>query len=106
MNETDLTKLRELTLLLDLAYLHHFRGDSRNYKSAEASIRLEFGNFWYRKDHPPGQAAAPLIETVLVYSSVWSAARLNYFDTLDEALTTIRGWYEHARANSAPDALT
>lgn len=45
MNSNNLAKLQELTLLLDLAYLHHFRGGEYRYKSVEGTIRLEFGNF-------------------------------------------------------------
>ncbi|HEU5223048.1 MAG TPA: hypothetical protein VFU07_05130 [Candidatus Lumbricidophila sp.] len=97
MDEKDLTKLRELSLLLDLAYMHHFEGESANYKSAEATIRLEFGNFWWRKDHQSTPPNAPQIEAVVIYSSVFSAARVCHFDSLDDALVVVQGWYEQAR---------
>lgn len=100
MNENDLARLRELTLLLDLAYEHHFRSDpeaGKHYKSAEGTIRLEFGNLWYRKNHPQVPPAPPEIEAVVVYSSVFSAARVSYFDSLDDAVTVVSGWYEDAR---------
>lgn len=103
MDEDEIAKLRELTLLLDLAYLHHFKGagEGAKYKSAEATLRLEFGNFWYRKKNPTEQRAGPEIENVVLYSSVFSATRVSYFDTLEEALGVVRGWYDDAKANSA-----
>jgi len=100
MGPTDINKLRELTLLLDLAYLHHFKDSNRasaNYKSAEATVRLEFGNFWFRKKNPTDQSFGPAIEQVVVYSSVFSAARVNYFDTLDDAVCAANDWYEGAK---------
>src|SRR6218665_3193030 len=140
MNEADLIKLRELTLLLDLAYLHHFEGGNRNAKSAEGTIRLEFGNFWYRKENPPAPPSpphleggnrnakpaegtirlefgnfwyrkenppvppsGPEIEAVVIYSSVFSAARVNYFDSLNHAVGTVQSWYEMAKEHRASE---
>lgn len=97
MNENDLVKLRELTLLLDLAYLNYFEGGATNYKSAEASIRLEFGNLWYRKANPQNPPAAPRIEAVVIYSSVFSANRVNYYDSLDDAIVAVQTWYDYAK---------
>lgn len=100
MEPNDIDKLRELTLLLDLAYLHHFKDSTRTgaiYKSAEATVRLEFGNFWYRKKNPTEHPFGPMIESVVVYSSVFSAARVSYFDSLDEAVSVVQGWYEGAK---------
>jgi hypothetical protein len=98
MNKQDVAKLQELTLLLDLAYIHHFKEGEAKYKSAEATVRLEFGNFWYRKANPTSSPEAPQIESVVIYSSVFSANRVNYFDSLDEALSVVQTWYENARA--------
>jgi len=103
MDEDEIANLRELTLLLDLAYLHHFKGAGgrAKYRSAEATVRLEFGNFWYRKKNPTEQPAGPEIESVVVYSSVFSAATVSYFDTLEEALGVVHGWYDDAKAANA-----
>lgn len=102
MHPDDINKLRELSLLLDLAYLHYFEGDVKKAKSAEGTIRLEFGNFWYRKNNPAIPPAAPEIESVVIYSSIFSAARVTYFDDLDEAIQTVREWYEYQKeANEA-----
>lgn len=100
MKEPDLQRLREASLLLDLAIMNHLEatGETQNLKSAEGTIRLEFGNFWYRKDHPATPPNAPEIESVVVYSSIFSASRVVYFDTLNDAMETIRGWYEYAKA--------
>lgn len=99
MKESDLQLLRELSLVIDLAYLHWFEatGETRNLKSAEGTIRLEYGNFWYRKNNPSTPPQAPNIESVVVYSSVFSANRVCYFDTLYDALEAARGWYETAK---------
>jgi hypothetical protein len=94
---TDLAKLQELTLLLDLAYLHHSRGKKVKYASAEGTIRLEYGNFLYRKENPTAPPQGPEIENVVIYSSIFSAARLNHFDSLDDAIATVQSWYELAK---------
>jgi hypothetical protein len=94
---TDVKKLQELTLLLDLAYLHHSRGKNVKYASAEGTIRLEYGSFRYRKENPTAPPLGPELESVVVYSSVFSAARLNYFDSLDDAIATVQSWYELAK---------
>lgn len=100
MKESDLQLLRELSLVIDLAYLHWFEatGETRNLKSAEGTVRLEFGNLWYRKNNPSQPPNAPNIESVVVYSSVFSANRVCYFDSLYDALEAARGWYEMAKA--------
>ncbi|WP_430867435.1 hypothetical protein [Demequina aurantiaca] len=100
MEPSDIAKLRELALLLDLAYLHHFMDSTRTgagYKSAEATVRLEFGNFWYRKKNPTERTFGPAIEQVVVYSSVFSAARVSYFDSIDDAVCAAQDWYEGAK---------
>lgn len=97
MNPNDLNKLHELTLLLDLAYLHHFEGDAAGYKSAEGSIRLDFGNLWFRRNHQAAAGDAPIIESVVLFSSVFSANRILSLDSLDDALTVVQGWYDQAR---------
>ena len=99
MTPEDITRLRELCLLLDLAYEHWFNatGESRGLKSAEGTVRLEFGNVWYRQNNPNQPPAGPQIESVVVYSSVFSAARVSYFDTLDDAINVVQGWYQIAK---------
>ena len=97
MNRTTLAKLQELTLLLDLAYIHHFLGQGERYRPSEGTIQLAFGNFWYRRENPTEPPQTPQIESVVIYSSVFSAARVNYFDSLEEAIEVVQTWYEQAR---------
>jgi hypothetical protein len=99
MKEKDLQLLREVSLLIDLAYLHWYEatGEARNLKSAEGTIRLEFGNFWYRKNNPATPPDAPAIENVVVYSSVFSARRIVYADPREDLRQIAQGWYEQAK---------
>lgn len=102
MLPSDLTLLHELTLTLDLAYLyyceHTHDGSKRAaLKSAEASIRLAFGNFWYRQVSPSEEPGPPIIEEVVIYSSIFSAGKVCHFDSLDTAIATAKHWLEYAR---------
>mgnify|MGYP006337489807 CR=1 FL=1 len=101
MSPSDIILLRELSVLLDLAYLHHTGGGRSDLKSAEGAIRLEFGNLWFRAENPNEPPGGPVIESVVIYSSVFTAARVSYFDTLEDAIETVNRWYEDARAKSA-----
>lgn len=99
----DLTMLRELTLLLDLAYQHHYASDpsaAHHYKSAEGTLRLEFGSLFWRQDRVARVGSIPEIESVVIYSSVFSAARVSHFDTLDDAIGVVGAWYAEAKAAS------
>ncbi|PFG20728.1 hypothetical protein [Serinibacter salmoneus] len=105
MKPADVHKLRELTLRLDLAYIHHHERTKDqgevDYKSAEASVRLEFGNLEYRKRHPAKNKQGPVIEQVVIYSSIFAAERVRYFDSLDDALETLQRWLDHERSARA-----
>ncbi|MEV8267363.1 hypothetical protein [Microbacterium sp. NPDC076911] len=103
MSPADLVKLRELTLLLDLAYIHKFERDAdadAPAKSAEGTVRLEFGNHFWRRENAPVNSPEVTIEDVVVYSSVFSANRISHFDSLDDAIAVVRGWYTDAKAKN------
>lgn len=108
MKETDLVKFNELTLLLDNAYARHAAnlpvGERIRLASNEGLIHLNFGNLWYRQHNPSGPGTAPEIESVIITSSVFSAARVNYFDSLDDAIEVVRGWYEYSKEKSQQQA--
>lgn len=105
MNESDLAKLRALTLLLDNAYEAYglSLGSTERIKlgSNEGLIQLDFGNLWYRQHNPADLSQVPQIENVIVTSSVFSAARVNYFDCLDDAIEVVERWYEDAKVRAA-----
>ena len=90
--------LSELSTLLDLAYTHYCQARKPALKSADGTIRIEYGNLWWRRKNAPHiPPATPAIETIIIYSSVFSATRMNYFDTLEEAVEVVRRWYEYAK---------
>lgn len=87
----DIEKLQEISRLLDEAYTHYFTYEG-HCKSSEGFISIEYGNLWDRRDNP---LELP-IKNVHIYSYVFcDQGRSQDFDTLDEALETVRGW--HAR---------
>lgn len=87
----DIEKLQEISRLLDEAYTHYFTYEG-HCKSSEGFISIEYGNLWDRQDNP---LQLP-IKNVHIYSYVFcTEGRSQDFDTLDEALETVRGW--HAR---------
>lgn len=87
----DIEKLQEISRLLDEAYTHYFSYEG-HCKSSEGFISIEYGNLWDRRDNP---LELP-IKNVHIYSYVFcEEGRSQDFDTLDEALETVREW--HAR---------
>lgn len=90
MDQDDLTRLAELQRLLDEAYQHYFQHSDGYCKSAEGSIELSYGTHFTRRD---GQLEAPAITNVHVYSYVFSTGRSEDFDTLEDALETVREWH-------------
>lgn len=91
MTTTDIEKLQEISRLLDEAYTHYFTYEG-HCKSSEGFISIEYGNLWDRRDNP---LELP-IKNVHIYSYVFcEQGRSQDFDTLDDALETVREW--HAR---------
>lgn len=87
----DIEKLQEISRLLDEAYTHYFSYEG-HCKSSEGFISIEYGNLWDRRDNP---LELP-IKNVHIYSYVFcEQGRSQDFDTLDDALETVREW--HAR---------
>lgn len=95
-------KIREISRLLDEAYKHYFTYEG-HCKSSEGHISIEYGNYWDRSDNPD---EVP-IKSVNVYSYVFGPDRHNEYDTLDEALETVRGWHaeEMAYDPNTPEAI-
>jgi len=101
MNKEDYEKLEEISRLLDEAYNHYFQYES-HCKSSEGHISIEYGNLWDRKDD------GLKINNVHIYSYVFCReGRSQDFDSLDNALATVREWHkdEMAYDYNAPEVL-
>jgi hypothetical protein len=99
----DLEKLSEISRLLDEAYKHYFSYEG-HCKSSEGYIHVEYGNYWDRSDNPTDLK----IKSVHIYSYVFcSQGRSEDFDSVDEALATVRGWHaaEMAYNPNTPEAI-
>ena len=107
MNGTDAIKLQQLACLLDLAYMHYLLEFTLNLDldhklpSREGTIQVQYGDFSCRSarlDSPTWSPGPELeIESVVVCSSVFSAAKETCFDSLDEAIAVVQTWYDYAR---------
>lgn len=90
----DIEKLQEISRLLDEAYKHYFEYEG-HCKSSEGFISVEYGNYWDRYDNPSDMP----IKNIHIYSYVFcDQGRSQDFDTIDEALETVRGWHEREMA--------
>jgi len=101
MNKEDYEKLEEINSLLDEAYNHYFEYEG-HCKSSEGYISIEYGNLWDRKDD------GLKIKNVHIYSYVFCReGRSQDFDSLDDALTTVREWHkdEMAYDYNAPEEI-
>lgn len=99
----DLEKLQEISRLLDEAYKHYFSYEG-HCKSSEGYIHVEYGNYWDRQDSPSSMP----IKSVHIYSYVFcSQGRSQDFDSIDEALETVREWHanEMAYDPNAPEEV-
>lgn len=99
----DIEKLQEISRLLDEAYTHYFTYEG-HCKSSEGFISVEYGNLWDRRDNP---LELP-IKNVHIYSYVFCReGRSQDFNTLDEALETVRGWHaeEMSYDPNTPEAI-
>jgi hypothetical protein len=81
-------KLIEIRRLLKEAYDHYFDYSDGHCKSGEGHISVDFGNYW---DDPKCEMK---ISSIAIYSYVFGSGRLHHFDTLDEALKTVKTWHE------------
>jgi len=89
MNEmTNKEKLKEIRRLLKEAYDHYFKHGDGHCKSAEGQISIHFGNYWTDGDDL-------VIRSVEIYSYVFGPSRSHFFDTIDEALETVKKWHHN-----------
>ena len=101
MTPEELKKLEEINSLLEEAYSHYFKYEG-HCKSSEGFISIEYGNLWDRRDDGLG------IKNVHIYSYVFcKEGRSQDFDSLDEALATVREWHaeEMAYDYEAPEQV-
>lgn len=91
---SDTQKIQEISRLLDEAYKHYFEYEG-HCKSSEGSISISYGNYWDRDGDP---TKIP-VQNVNIYSYVFCRqGREQDFDSLDEALETVRGWHAEEMA--------
>ena len=101
MNSDDVKKLEEISRLLDEAYAHYFEYEG-HCKSSEGFISIEYGNLWERRE------SGLQITNVHIYSYVFcQEGRSQDFDSLDDALKTVREWHanEMAYDYNAPEQV-
>ena len=84
-----LEQLAEIHRLLGEAYDNYFAKGDGHCKSSEGQVNVSFGNYWERQEGDP-----LAIRGVEIYSYVLGPHRMHYFDTLDEALRTVREWHK------------
>lgn len=87
MQKTNKEKLQEIRRLLKEAYDHYFKHGDGHCKSAEGQISVHFGNYWQDKDDL-------VIRWIEIYSYVFGSGRSHSFDTIDEALDTVKRWHK------------
>lgn len=98
----DFRKLQEISRLLREAYDHYFEYDG-HCKSAEGHITVDYGNLWDRENPVDLR-----VKGVEIYSYVFCReGRTQYFESVDAALETVRGWHaeEMAYDYNSPEAL-
>jgi hypothetical protein len=94
MNKEDYEKLEEIQRLLDEAYDHYFKYES-HAKSYEGSIAVHYNNYWDRRNDETGLK----IKYIEISSYVFCRqGRQEHFDTVDEALATVREWHRDEMA--------
>ena len=102
MTPDEFSKVQEISRLLKEAYDHYFEYEG-HCKSAEGHIAIDYGNLWDREN--PYDLKVRGIE---IYSYVFCVeARAQYFESIDEALETVRGWHkaEMEYNYNSPEAL-
>jgi hypothetical protein len=88
----DYEKLEEISRLLEEAYDHYFKYES-HCKSSEGHIDISYGNLWDRREE------GLKIKYVHIYSYVFcKEGRSQDFDSLDDALETVREWHKEEMA--------
>lgn len=84
--EQEAADLNEIARLLDEAYTHYFATSDGYCKSSEGYVSVSFGNFFDRRQGIRKRH-------VEVYSYVLGPSRMHDFDSIEEALETVREWH-------------
>lgn len=96
LTHDDLTKLGELTRLLDEAYTHYFETSDGYAKLGEGTLTIRFGSF---EDRTGGAPRAGID----IFSSVFGTGRQHRFTTIEEALVEVSRWHAAEMADTHPD---
>lgn len=92
--EHQLAQLRELRELMDAAYAHYFDTTDGHCKGSEGYVAVHFNTVHDRRAGEPFKIAR-----VGVYSYVLGPHRMHEFDSMEEALATVREWHAQEMAN-------
>jgi hypothetical protein len=102
MTPEEFSKVQQISKLLNEAYDHYFEYEG-HCKSSEGHITIDYGNLWER-----GESENFGVRGIEIYSYVFCReGRSQYFDSLDGALETVRGWHaeEISYDYNSPEAL-
>ena len=92
LTSSELAKLNEIQRLIDEAYDDYIDRDPDLYhKSSEGHISVSFGNYFDRSD----EEFPRVTPEVDIYSYVLGPHRSHYFDSIDQALETVRVWHHN-----------
>ena len=86
LTQSDVDKFNQIAELLAEAYEHYFEHTDGYSKSSEGYIALSLPPYYWREDEPVQLG-------VEIYSYVFGPSRQHLFDSLDEALETVREWH-------------
>lgn len=90
ISPADLEKLNEIQRLIDEAYQDYFTRDTDgHHKPSEGHISVSFGNYFERSDDNP---PSPEVE---IYAYVLGPTRSHSFDSIEQALETVKAWHHN-----------
>lgn len=93
----ELADLEEINRLLHEANAHSLARDGHR-KSSEGAISLHFGTHWDRLDEEDRKSPS-----VSIYSYLLSPHRDHDFDSVQQALETVRVWHRNEMAREGDD---
>lgn len=99
IREIDVVKVNEIVRLLDDAYDHYFDRGGDGAKSSEGYVELAVPNYFDRRADKLTPGMAQL--RCNVYSYLFGPSRMHSFDSIDEALDTVRKWYNDEIADDS-----
>lgn len=99
LTREEIEQLGEIQRLLDEAYDHYFATTDGLCKMSEGYFNVSFGNYFDRDDgdtgyQSRGQKPAVRRRRMTIYSYVLGPSRNHDFESIGEALETVKKWHE------------